>query len=68
MRGLQTAGDGRNEHDLVAILKRIGFAAEEADVFVVDVDVDEPPQLALLIFDLGGERWEVAVDVGDQRR
>ena len=35
------AGDGGDEHDLVSVLEGVGFAAEEADVFVVDVDVDE---------------------------
>ena len=65
--GLESARDRWDQHDLVAILKGIRFAAQEADVFVVDVDVDEAPQLALLILDLGGERGEVRVYVGNQR-
>ena len=65
---LSAARDGRNQHHFVAILKRVGLAAEEADVFVVYVDVDEAAKLALLILDLGGERREVLVDIGDQRQ
>ena len=64
---LAAAGDRWDEHDLVAILEGVGFAAEEADVFVVDVDVDEAAQLAGFVLDLGGERGEVLVDVGDER-
>lgn len=64
---LAATGDGRDEHDLVAILEGVGFAAEEADVLVVDVDVDEAPELALLVLDLAGKRGEVLVDVGDKR-
>jgi hypothetical protein len=60
-------GDGRNEHDFVAILEGVGLSAEEADVFVVDVDVDEAAQFAGLVLDLGGEGREVLVDIGDQR-
>jgi hypothetical protein len=64
---LPPASDRRNQHHLVAVLKGVGIAAEEADVLVVDVDIDEPAQLAGLILDLGRERGEVLVDVGDQR-
>ena len=60
-------GNGGDEHDLVAILEGVGLASEEADVFVVDVDVDEAAELALLVLDLSGERGEVLVDVGDKR-
>ena len=59
-------GYGRDEHDLVAVLEGVGLAAEEADVFVVDVDVDEAAKLAGLVLDLGGEGGEVLVDVGDE--
>ncbi len=64
----QSAGDGRNQHHLVAVLERVGVAAQKADIFVVHVDVDEAPQLAGLVLDLGGERGKVGVDVGDQGR
>jgi hypothetical protein len=48
-----SAGDGGDEHDLIAILEGVGFATEEADVFVVDVDIDEAAQLAGFVLDLG---------------
>jgi hypothetical protein len=65
-RALAAAGDRRDQHDFVAILEGVGFAAEEADVFVVDVDVDEAAEFAGFVLDLGGERGEVLVDVGDE--
>src|SRR5882757_5473959 len=58
--------DGGDEHDLVAILEGVGFAAEEANIFVVNVDVDEAAELAVFAFDLGGERREGLVDVGEE--
>jgi hypothetical protein len=60
------AGDGGDEHDFVAILEGVCVAAEEADVFVVDVDVDELAQLALVVLDLGGERGEGLVELGKE--
>jgi len=60
------AGDRWDQHDFVAILEGVGLAAEEADVFVVDVDIDETAELAGLVLDLGGERGKVLVDVGDE--
>ena len=61
-----TSGDGGDEHDFVAVLEGVGLAAEEADVFVVDVDVDEATELAGFVFDLGGERGERRIDLGDK--
>ena len=43
--GLAAASDGRDEHDFVAILEGVGFTAEKADVLVIDIDVDEAPEL-----------------------
>jgi hypothetical protein len=60
------AGDGGDEHDLVAVFELVGVAAKEADVFVVDVDVDEAAQLAVLVLDVLGERGELGVDLGEQ--
>src|SRR5882757_10996239 len=62
----RTAGDGGDEHDLVAVLEGVGFAAEEADVFVIDVDVNEAAELAVFAFDLRGEGRECLVDVGEE--
>lgn len=55
-----------DQHNLVAILKRIRIAAERADVLVVDVDVDERAQLAVLVLDLGGECWESPLEFVQQ--
>jgi hypothetical protein len=55
-----------NEHNLVAILKRVGFAPEEADIFVVNVDVDEAAELAVFAFDLGRESRECQIDIGQK--
>jgi hypothetical protein len=62
----RSAGDGRDQHDLVAILEGVGVAAEEADVFVVDVDIDEAAEFPGFVLDLGGKCGEFLVDVGDQ--
>jgi hypothetical protein len=59
----RATGYRRDEHDLVAILEGVGLAAEEADVFVIDVDVDEATELAVFAFDLGGESREGLVDI-----
>ena len=65
-RLLGAAGDGGDEHDLVAVLEGVAFAAKEADVFVIDVDVDEAAELAIFAFDLGGEGWKGLVDVSEE--
>jgi hypothetical protein len=68
LKWLAAAGDGRDEHDLIALLEAIRLAAQEADVLVIDVDVDEAAQLSGLVLDLGGEGRKVLVDIGDERR
>src|ERR1700723_4697340 len=65
-RLLTAASDRRDQHDLVAVLEGIGLAAEKADVFVVDVDVDEAAKLAVFAFDLRGERRKGLVDVSEE--
>ena len=60
------AGDGGEHDDLVAVAERGLEAADEADVLVVDVDVDEAAQVAVLdeaTLDAG----VVALEVVDQR-
>ncbi len=65
--GCLSAGNRRDQHYFVAILKGITLAPQKADVLVVHVDVDEAPQLTGLILDLGRKRREIAVNVLDQR-
>jgi hypothetical protein len=62
----RAASYGGDEHDFVAVLEGVGFAAEEADVFVVDIDVDEAAELSVVAFDLGGERGECLVDISQK--
>src|SRR5579875_625036 len=60
------AGDGRDEHDLVTILELVGVAAEEPDVLIVDVDVDELAKIAAVVLDVLGERGKLGVELGQQ--
>src|SRR5690349_1223077 len=64
------AGDGRQDDDLVAVPERGVEPTGEAHVLVVDVDVDEPPQVAALdeaALDAGVATLEV-VDERAERR
>src|SRR5216684_1915985 len=47
-----------NQQDPIAFLERAGFAAEEADVFLVEVDVEELADLALIVADVATEIGE----------
>jgi len=66
---LGAAGDGGDEEEAVAFFEGGGFAAEEAYVFLVEVDVKELADLALVVADVareGGEfGGEVVEGVGD---
>jgi hypothetical protein len=52
---LGSAGDGGDEEDAVAFLEGTGFAAEEADVFFIEVNVEELADLALIVADVAAE-------------
>src|SRR5579863_6987630 len=68
-----SAGSARNRgdhQDLVALLEAVGFVTEKADVLLVDIEVDEAADLAVLApevlaqggkppFDVGDELWQV---------
>ena len=67
---IPAAGDGGQHDDLVAVAELGVQTAEEADVLVVDVDVDEPAQVAVLdqpVLDAGVVGLQV-VDERGQRR
>ena len=49
---LAAAGNGGNEQDAIAFLERAGFAAQEADVFFVEVDVEKLADLAGVVADV----------------
>ena len=55
---LASASDGGDKEDAVAFLEGAGFAAEEADVFFVEVDVEELADLALVVADVAPEIGE----------
>lgn len=65
------AGDGGNEEDAVAFLEAARLAAEEADVFLVEINVEELADLALFIANVareGGElRGQIVEGFGDGR-
>jgi len=54
------AGDGGDDADFVAVLERRLAVFEEADVLLVDIDVDEAAHLALVIH-------EAFLDAGEAR-
>jgi hypothetical protein len=65
------SSDGRNDADLVAVFHGSGFFLLEADVFIVDEDIHETANIALLVADslnearVGGvEGIENIADVG----
>src|SRR5580698_5037879 len=60
------AGDGGHEEDAVALFEGAGFAAEEADVFFVEVDVEELADLAGLVADVFGEVGELGRQLGQR--
>src|SRR6266478_2841793 len=55
---LAAAGDGGNEEDAIAFFEGAGFAAEEADVFFVEIDIEELADLALIVADVAAEIGE----------
>src|SRR5271170_2605526 len=66
---IEAAGDAGDDADGVAVFGRRRFLREVADVFVVDVDVDEAAQFTvfgeevlLQITELGGEIGESFAD------
>src|SRR3989442_12959977 len=52
------AGDRGDEHHAVAVAEGAGFAAEEANVFFVEGDIEELANLALVVADVAGEGGE----------
>src|SRR6266852_3185843 len=62
----------RDEQNTIAFLEGAGFAAEEADVFFVEVDVEELADLALIVADvareIGEARGKLVEGIGDGGR
>ena len=49
----QAAGDGRNDGENITIFDLRIQSLEMANIFVVQEDIDEPPQLSLVIANAG---------------
>src|SRR5229473_4013375 len=57
---LGSAGNGGDEENAIAFLEAAGFAAEEANVFFIEIDVEELANLALIVA-------HVAREIGEPR-
>src|SRR5258706_8789894 len=61
-----------NQEDTIAFFESAGFAAEEADVFLVEVDVEELADLALIVANVAAEIGEagskLVEGIGDSGR
>src|SRR6266481_8707417 len=55
---LGSTGDGGDEKNAIALLEAAGFAAEEADVFFVEIDVEELANLTLIVAHVSRKIWE----------
>ena len=56
-KGDLASSDGWNDADLVAVFHGSGFFLLEADVFIVDEDIHETANIALLVADTLDEAW-----------
>src|SRR5687767_3189523 len=65
MAASAASGDRGHDGHLVAVLERGGARLQEADVLLVDVDVDEAPQGARLVDEPLLETGELALEVGE---
>jgi len=63
-----SAGDRRNHEYFVAILKAVLLVAKKTDVFLVDIEVDEPTNLPVFAAQVRPQRRESALDLLDQLR
>src|SRR6266403_3537107 len=66
---LGSSGNGGDEENAIAFLEAAGFAAEEANVFFVEIDVEELANLALIVAhvsrEIGEPRGEFVQSLGD---
>src|SRR6266850_7787443 len=66
---LGAASDGGDEKNAIAFLEAAGFAAEEADVFLVEIDVEELANLTLIVAhvsrEIGEPRGKFVQSLGD---
>src|SRR5437879_12841812 len=69
---LGSSGNGGDEENAIAFLEAAGFAAEEANVFFVEIDVEELANLALIVAHVARKivelRGEFGQSLGDGGR
>jgi len=53
-----SARNRRDEENAIAFLESAGFPAQEADVFLVEIDIEELADLALVVADVAAESRE----------
>src|SRR5215469_3074699 len=56
-------GDRRNHQHFVALLEPVLLIPQEADIFLVDVEVDEPPDLSVLSAQMLAQRRKAALNL-----
>src|SRR5262249_16023880 len=57
------SGDGGDDRHLVGLLEARLLAVEEPDVLLVDVDVDEAPELAALVYQALAQSRELTLEI-----
>src|SRR5260370_1829437 len=58
MGQLASARNRRDEENAIAFLEGAGFPAQEADVFLVEINIEELADLALVVADVPAESRE----------
>jgi len=58
MGQLASARNRRDEENAIAFLEGAGFPAQEADVFLVEIDIEELADLALVVANMAAESRE----------
>jgi hypothetical protein len=58
-----SACNRRDEENAIALLESAGFPAQEADVFLVEVDVEELADLTLVVADVAVESREAGSEL-----
>src|SRR5665213_2012989 len=60
------ARNRRDQHHLIAILERVRIAAQKTNVLIVHIDIDEPPQLPILVLHIRRERGKLYIEFRQQ--
>src|SRR5665213_499750 len=64
----RSAGDRGDDEHAVSLAKLIGISTEEADVFLVDVNVHEAAHLSVIVAQMLVDRGEALLDFAEQIR